>query len=112
MLFTVCHSSGSNSQPIWLDNVQCSNSYSSCLSTCEQCPYSEYHNCVHSEDVTLECGNAQIKINISSYIITSETQYLINVTIGTCNSNSPYISQGKYIIIIIVVAILSNYSYY
>uniref|UniRef100_A0A1X7U8B7 SRCR domain-containing protein n=1 Tax=Amphimedon queenslandica TaxID=400682 RepID=A0A1X7U8B7_AMPQE len=45
---------GSSSQPIWLDSVYCSSSYS-CLATCESCPSSEYHNCRHNEDVALGC---------------------------------------------------------
>ena len=50
------YSYGSNSQPIWLDNVQCTSSSTSCLAYCEGCPSHEYHNCVHNEDVSLECG--------------------------------------------------------
>ena len=49
------YSDGLNSQPIWLDNVQCTNSVTSCLSYCESCPSYEYHNCFHDEDVSLEC---------------------------------------------------------
>uniref|UniRef100_A0A1X7U7E9 SRCR domain-containing protein n=1 Tax=Amphimedon queenslandica TaxID=400682 RepID=A0A1X7U7E9_AMPQE len=45
---------GSSSQPIWLDSVSCSSSYT-CLATCESCPSSQYHNCRHSEDVALGC---------------------------------------------------------
>ena len=48
-------STGNDSQPIWLDNVQCVNSSTSCLAYCETCPSSEYANCVHSKDVTVEC---------------------------------------------------------
>ena len=48
-------STGNASQPIWLDNVQCSSSSTSCLAYCETCPSSEYDDCTHSEDVTVEC---------------------------------------------------------
>ena len=47
---------GSSSLPIWLDNVRCTSSSTSCLANCESCPSSQYHNCGHSEDVSLECG--------------------------------------------------------
>ena len=50
------YSNGLSSQPIWLDDVQCTSSVTSCLGYCESCPSYEYHNCVHSEDVSLECG--------------------------------------------------------
>uniref|UniRef100_A0A1X7VFW6 SRCR domain-containing protein n=1 Tax=Amphimedon queenslandica TaxID=400682 RepID=A0A1X7VFW6_AMPQE len=46
---------GSSSQPIWLDNVICTSSTSTCLAYCESCPSSQYHNCIHSEDVALGC---------------------------------------------------------
>ena len=49
-------SDGSSSLPIWLDNVRCTSSSISCLANCESCPSSQYHNCGHSEDVSLECG--------------------------------------------------------
>ena len=42
---------------IWLNNVAYS-SFDSCLRSCERCPSNEYHNCVHSEDVTIECGKS------------------------------------------------------
>uniref|UniRef100_A0A1X7TIM3 SRCR domain-containing protein n=1 Tax=Amphimedon queenslandica TaxID=400682 RepID=A0A1X7TIM3_AMPQE len=45
---------GSSFQPIWLDRVFCSSSYS-CLASCESCPSSQYHNCFHSEDVAIAC---------------------------------------------------------
>ena len=48
-------STGIVSQPIWLDNVQCSSSSTSCLAYCKTCPSSEYANCDHSEDITVEC---------------------------------------------------------
>ena len=54
-LFYQLHSRGSGR--IWLDNVACS-SFDSCLRSCEMCPSSEYHNCGHSEDVTIECGKS------------------------------------------------------
>ena len=48
---------GTSSQPIWLTNVPCSSSYTSCLATCgSTCPSSQVSNCGHSEDMTLECG--------------------------------------------------------
>ena len=49
-------SDGSSSQPIWLDNVRCTSSSTICLANCEGCPSSQYHDCSHSEDVSLECG--------------------------------------------------------
>ena len=54
-IFNLFFSTGNISQPIWLDNVQCSSSSISCLAYCEACPYSEYANCHHSEDITVEC---------------------------------------------------------
>ena len=51
----LCFSTGNVSQPIWLDNVQCIDSLLLCLADCETCPSSEYHDCSHSEDVTVEC---------------------------------------------------------
>ena len=48
-------STGNISQPIWLDNVQCFDPSTSCLAYCETCPSYEYTDCVHSEDVTIEC---------------------------------------------------------
>ena len=53
-IFTLFFSTGNVSQPIWLDNVQCSSSSTSCLAYCETCPSFEYANC-HSQDVTVEC---------------------------------------------------------
>ena len=50
------YSNGLSSQPIWLDNVQCTSSSTKCLAYCEGCPSYEHHNCVHNEDVSLECG--------------------------------------------------------
>ena len=50
------YSDGLSSQPIWLDNVQCTSSVTNCLAYCENCPSYEYHDCSHSEDVSLECG--------------------------------------------------------
>jgi hypothetical protein len=42
-------------QPIWLDNVRCS-SVQSCLSLCQMCPEKEWHDCVHAEDITIQCS--------------------------------------------------------
>ena len=50
------NSRGVTSQPIWLDDVVCRSSTYSCLRSCQMCPASQEHNCVHSEDVTVECG--------------------------------------------------------
>ncbi|XP_011405889.2 PREDICTED: lysyl oxidase homolog 2-like [Amphimedon queenslandica] len=61
---------GSSSQPIWLDNVVCSSSYS-CFAYCESCPSSQFHNCLHSEDVALGC-------EFSSFYTTSTN------TLSTC----------------------------
>ena len=56
---------GTSSQPIWLTNVPCSSSNTSCLVTCgRSCPSSQVSNCGHSKDVTLECGK-----NVASNII-------------------------------------------
>ena len=55
IIHVIIYSAGSSSQPIWLDRVSCSSSYS-CLASCESCPSSEYHDCSHSEDVALGCG--------------------------------------------------------
>ena len=49
-------SAGSSSQPIWFNNLQCTSSYTKCLTYCEKCPSSQYYSCDHSEDVSLECG--------------------------------------------------------
>ena len=54
-MFNLFFSTGNASQPIWLDNVQCFSSSTSCLADCETCPSSEYHDCTHSEDITVEC---------------------------------------------------------
>ena len=53
--FYIFFSTGNSSQPIWLDNVQCFSSSTSCLADCETCPSSEYANCDHYEDITIEC---------------------------------------------------------
>ena len=54
-MFFLFFSTGNISHPIWLDDVQCFSSSKSCLAYCETCPSYEYTNCVHSEDVTVEC---------------------------------------------------------
>ena len=66
LLATVCisltslifntHSQGSSTQPIWLDDVLCTQSNYSCLRSCQICPSREINNCTHSEDITIECG--------------------------------------------------------
>ena len=56
----LCFSTGNVSQPIWLDNVQCIDYLLLCLADCETCPSSEYHDCSHSEDVTVECCELEI----------------------------------------------------
>ena len=60
-IFNLFFSTGNASQPIWLDNVQCSSSSTSCLAYCETCP-SEYANCGHYEDITVECCELLIHI--------------------------------------------------
>ena len=57
MIYNLFFSRGSYPQPIWLDNVQCNSSTSSCLAYCETCPSSEYakFKCGHSGDITVEC---------------------------------------------------------
>ena len=47
---------GLSSQSIWLDALYSCSSLDRCLSSCQVCPAWENHNCVHYEDVTLECG--------------------------------------------------------
>ena len=47
---------GDSSQPIWFDDTSCLISSFSCLGSCATCPSSQYHNCYHSEDVTIECS--------------------------------------------------------
>ena len=49
-------STGNASQPIWLDNVECSTSTLDCIGNCASCPFVEDHNCGHFEDITVECG--------------------------------------------------------
>ena len=49
------HSRGSTTQPIWLDGILCSTTYS-CIRSCQRCPGREIQICRHSEDVTIECG--------------------------------------------------------
>ena len=59
LTITLCYMfrTGNSSQPIWLTNVPCISSSTSCLATCgSSCPSSQVSNCVHNEDVTLECG--------------------------------------------------------
>ena len=51
---------GSIPHPIWLGNVQCLNSSTSCLADCETCPSSEYANCDH--DVTVECCDHDVTV--------------------------------------------------
>uniref|UniRef100_A0A1X7U6Z7 SRCR domain-containing protein n=1 Tax=Amphimedon queenslandica TaxID=400682 RepID=A0A1X7U6Z7_AMPQE len=55
-------SAGSSSQPIWLDRVYCSSSYS-CLSSCESCPSLQYHDCSHSEDIAVACDSPASSTN-------------------------------------------------
>uniref|UniRef100_A0A1X7TIP6 SRCR domain-containing protein n=1 Tax=Amphimedon queenslandica TaxID=400682 RepID=A0A1X7TIP6_AMPQE len=86
--FTLAHSgavtAGSTSQPIWLDAVFCSSSYS-CLATCESCPSIQYHNCRHSEDVAVACefdSTETASSNILSTCSTASTSGTTNTTPG------------------------------
>ncbi|XP_011405883.1 PREDICTED: neurotrypsin-like [Amphimedon queenslandica] len=45
---------GSDSQPIWLNNVDCTSS-SLCFAYCQSCPSSQSSSCGHSQDVALGC---------------------------------------------------------
>ena len=45
---------GSTTRPIWLDNVRCSGTESR-LTSCSRNSYGS-HNCVHSEDVAIDCS--------------------------------------------------------
>ena len=56
---------GLPSQEIWLDDVDCS-SDAECLTGCLQCPSSPDHNCVHSEDVTLQCSKMLLIIQYNA----------------------------------------------
>lgn len=49
---------GIASQPIWLNNLQCT-SNEICISDCQSCPsgQSNSDSCTHSLDVSLKCGN-------------------------------------------------------
>jgi hypothetical protein len=47
---------GNETQPIWMDYITCGDS-PVCLNDCQQCPSTEYHDCHHLEDVTIECSN-------------------------------------------------------
>ena len=55
ILITCTFRPGESSQPIWLDDITCHKS-DLCLDSCQSCPSQEYHDCSHSEDVTLECS--------------------------------------------------------
>ena len=61
---------GLSSQSIWLDALDNCSSSDICLTSCQVCPTRENHNCVHSEDVTLQCGKELItKIIVLKYLI-------------------------------------------
>ena len=80
-------SDGPSSQPIWLDNVQCSNSDSSkgsCLAYCESCPSSQYHDCSHTEDISLRCGKLNMLIFDLSTDFTSIPATGPYATLDTC----------------------------
>ena len=68
--------SGTFSQPIWLDNVDCSSSSYTCLTTCESCPSSESVFCSHSEDITLDCSYSLFNSDVST------------TTSSTCSTDS------------------------
>ena len=58
------------SQSIWFDDLYSCSSSDRCLTSCQACPTRENHNCVHSEDVTLQCGTKLItKIGVLKYLI-------------------------------------------
>ena len=66
---------GLSSQSIWFDALHHCSSSNRCLTSCQVCPTRENHNCVHFEDVTLECGTELfIKISLLSNLGRGEGQ--------------------------------------
>ena len=53
---------GSSSQPIWLDELHCNSNDTNCINSCQQCPSVELHDCLHTEDVTIECSKFTLSI--------------------------------------------------
>ena len=71
---------GSSDDPIWFDNIDCSEFSDvyrdvNCLTDCQQCPSSQNHNCVHSEDVTLRCS--MLKHDYNSLFLLFSKQIII-----------------------------------
>ena len=80
---------GSDSQLIWLDDVVCP-LRSSCLNDCKTCPKTEYHDCTHSEDVTIRCSKTIIIIIIIIIMIISlayDTSVQEYVNSRTCRAS-------------------------
>jgi hypothetical protein len=110
---------GNETQPIWMDYITCGDS-PVCLNDCQQCPSTEYHDCHHLEDVTIECSNDLLpslntdgtcRLMITSSVISSTTAtsspVLTNPTAaGSSQSSSDvgiFAGAGVFIIGIIVV---------
>ena len=78
-------------QPIWFDDVQCGLTTFYCLTDCQSCPSAEDHDCIHFEDVTLDCRkykNNYYFILMVLIICTLETSSLfidLDITGGYCN---------------------------
>ena len=81
------------SQKIWIDDISCASSTYDCIANCASCPSAEYHNCDHSEDVTIECGKYCIipvsQLNaVLHYIVISSSLLLSDITTSTCDDDS------------------------
>ena len=91
--FIYLHSStGSWSQKIWLDDVDCASSAYNCIANCASCPSTAY-GCSHSEDVTIECGKFcfyEILLLLLSSIgaLVSSSSVHVSTTVDTCVSAS------------------------
>ena len=63
---------GEGTGPIYLDDVQCIGNESSLLS----CTYTSQHNCVHGEDVGVQCRSECMLIAKKNYTITEVLKFL------------------------------------
>jgi hypothetical protein len=73
---------GSVYQPIWFDDIVCYKG-SSCISDCHRCPDFEFHNCHHTEDVTIECSN-----ELPPTSNTNDTCYSTSIPVSTSSVSS------------------------